>query len=121
MNKREVVIVDGCRTAFGKRGGSLKTFAATELGGICVKALLERTQILERGGTIDSLFTGMAILDAKTAAPARYISQAAEPLLTEDGSLTVEAGQFMYVYCSANAFTDLAPDTEAKLLVTFAE
>jgi len=77
MNTREVVIVDGCRTAFGKRGGSLKTFAGTELGGLCVKALLERTQILERGGKIDSLFAGMAILDAKTAAPARYISQLA--------------------------------------------
>ena len=51
----------------------------------------------------------------------RYISQAAEPLLTEDGSLTVEAGKFLYVYCSANAFTDLAADSDAKLLVTFAE
>ncbi len=51
----------------------------------------------------------------------RYISQAAEPILTEDGSLTAEAGKFIYVYCSANAFTDLAPDSDAKLLVTFAE
>ena len=51
----------------------------------------------------------------------RYILQAAEPLLTEGGSLTLEEGKFVYVYCSANAFTDLAPDSDAKFLVTFAE
>ena len=76
MKEREVVIVDGCRTAFGKLGGSLKDFTATELGSICVKALLERTQIMERGG-VDSLLAGMAIRDSNTNAVARYISQLA--------------------------------------------
>jgi len=77
MKEREVVIVDGCRTAFGKKGGGLKTLAASELGGICVKALLERTGIFERGGKVDSLMAGMAILDSKSNATARYISQLA--------------------------------------------
>ena len=77
MKEREVVIVDGCRTAFGKKGGGLKTFAASDLGGICVKALLERTQLLERGGKVDSLMAGMAILDSNSNATARYISQLA--------------------------------------------
>ena len=76
MKEREVVIVDGCRTAFGKLGGSLKDFSAAELGSICVKALLERTQIMERGG-VDSLLAGMAIRDSNTNAVARYISQLA--------------------------------------------
>ena len=44
---RDVVIVDGCRTAFGKKGGGLKDFAAPELGGICVKALMKRTGLYE--------------------------------------------------------------------------
>lgn len=77
MKEREVVIVDGCRTAFGKKGGGLKGFAASELGGLCVKALLERTQIFERGGKVDSLMAGMAIIDTKSGAVARYIAQCA--------------------------------------------
>lgn len=74
---REVVIVDGCRTAFGKKGGGLKDFSATELGGICVKALLERTELEARGGKVDSLLAGMAIGDTRSNATARYISQLA--------------------------------------------
>jgi len=78
MKEREVVIVDGCRTAFGKMGGGLKDFAATELGGICVKALLDRTGVLERGGKVDSLLAGMAIAEHRAIiGTARYISQCA--------------------------------------------
>ena len=71
---RDVVIVDGCRTPFGKKGGGLKGFAASELGGLCVKALMERTALYERGGAVDSLIAGMAISDTKSKATARYIS-----------------------------------------------
>ena len=74
---RDVVIVDGCRTAFGKKGGGLKNFAAPELGGICVKALMERTGLYERGGAADSLLAGLAICDTKSNATARYIALAA--------------------------------------------
>lgn len=77
MNTREVVIVDGCRTAFGKLGGALKDVSAAELGGICVKALLERTKIAERGGQVDSVFAGMAARDNLARNTARYISQLA--------------------------------------------
>ena len=71
--------------------------------------------LAERFGTPVYLF------DEEFSDGPRYILQAAEPLLTEGGSLTLEEGKFVYVYCSANAFTDLAPDSDAKLLVTFAE
>lgn len=40
---REVVIVDGMRTPFGRRGGTLKDIYATDLSVIAVKALLEKT------------------------------------------------------------------------------
>ena len=42
---REVVLVDGMRTAFGKRGGSLKTFNGTDLAVLVAKALLNKTQL----------------------------------------------------------------------------
>ena len=66
MKEREVVIVDGCRTPFGKKGGGLKTLTSSELGGICVKALLDRTQLFERGGKVDSLMAGMALMVSST-------------------------------------------------------
>ncbi len=39
----DVVIVDGLRTAVGRFGGSLMDFRAQDLGGIVIKALMERT------------------------------------------------------------------------------
>ena len=48
----------------------------------------------------------------------RYISQAAEPALVGDGTISVEAGQFVYIHCSVNEFTADAPDENAKLNVT---
>ena len=48
----------------------------------------------------------------------RYISQAAEPVLVGDGTVSVEAGQFVYIYCSVNEFTADAPDENAKLNIT---
>ena len=48
----------------------------------------------------------------------RYISQAAEPALVGDGTVSVEAGQFVYIYCSVNEFTADAADENAKLNIT---
>jgi hypothetical protein len=48
----------------------------------------------------------------------RYISQAADPVLVGDGTVSVEAGQFVYIYCSVNEFTADAPDENAKLNIT---
>ena len=48
----------------------------------------------------------------------RYISQAAEPVLVGDGTISVEAGQFVYIYCSINEFTADAPNENAKLNIT---
>ena len=48
----------------------------------------------------------------------RYISQAAEPVLDGDGKVSVDEGQFVYVYCSVNEFTEDAPDEHAKLKIT---
>ena len=69
--QREVVIVEGVRTAFGRRGGTLKDFLPTDLAALTVRGLLEKTNILERG-TVDSLFCGSAFGDLKSLGPARY-------------------------------------------------
>lgn len=71
---REVVFVDGARTPFGKRGGTLRDFYGTDLAVIAVKGLLEKTQILEKGGKVDSVFMGSAAGCGHSYTPARYIT-----------------------------------------------
>lgn len=73
---REVVIVEGVRSAFGKRGGGLKDLAGSEIAAQVIQGLLERTNILERGH-VDDVFMGSAIEDANTLFLPRYTSQLA--------------------------------------------
>ena len=47
----------------------------------------------------------------------RYIKQAAEPVLVGDGTVSVEVGQYVYVYCSVNEFTADAADENARVNV----
>lgn len=69
---RNVVIVDGVRTGFGKMGGSLRQFPMTHLAAIAIDGLLDKTQILERGGKVDGVYLGSALHDCQTNAPARF-------------------------------------------------
>ena len=68
---KNVVIVDGIRTPFGKLGGSLRQFHMADLAGMTIKALVERTGIMERGG-VDCVFVGSAAGDARSTNVARY-------------------------------------------------
>jgi len=66
MNKegfmsREVVFVDGMRTAFGTLGKTLSGILGEEMAGLCMKGLIERSKILEKGGVVDCCFMGSAI------------------------------------------------------------
>lgn len=58
------------------------------------------------------------VLDQSFDDGLRYIKQAAEPVLVGDGTIPVDEGQHVYVYCSANEFTADAADEQAKLNVT---
>ena len=69
---RNVVLVDGVRTGFGKIGGSLKQFTMTDLAAITINGLLEKTQLYERGGKVDGYYMGSAFYDPVTHAPARF-------------------------------------------------
>ncbi len=66
MSKRDVVFVDGARTAFGTMGRTLRNFQMEQLGGLALKGLLEKTKLLEKGGVVDALYMGSA-LGASTA------------------------------------------------------
>ena len=48
----------------------------------------------------------------------RYIAQFTEPILVGDGTISVNAGQYVYIYCSVNEFTAEAADENAKLNIT---
>ena len=42
---KEIVIIDGARTAFGTYGGQLRDTSATDLGVVAAKAALERSKV----------------------------------------------------------------------------
>ena len=48
----------------------------------------------------------------------RYIAQFTDPVLIGDGTITVNAGQYVYLYCSANEFTTGVVDENAKIVIT---
>lgn len=60
MSKREVVFVDGARTAFGTLGKTLRNFTIEQLGGLALKGLVEKSKILEKGGVVDAVYAGSA-------------------------------------------------------------
>lgn len=92
MGKREIVFIDGMRTGFGRMGGALKDFAGSDLGALTVRALLEKTKILERG-RVDSLFCGCALGDAQAGGPARYVTLAAGlPVETSASFVEMQCG-----------------------------
>jgi acetyl-CoA C-acetyltransferase len=45
MNNNDVVIIDGCRTAVGNMGGTLKNIPAVDLATVCLKGIIERTGV----------------------------------------------------------------------------
>jgi len=76
MSKRDVVFVDGVRTAFGTMGRTLRNFTMEQLGGLAIKGLLAKTKIIEKGGGVDSVFAGSAIGGTSALNPARWVALA---------------------------------------------
>ena len=71
MDEKEVVFVDGVRTAFGRMGGTLKDVIASKLASIGIKGLLEKTKINERAH-VDSVFLGSSLHCSTALNPARW-------------------------------------------------
>jgi acetyl-CoA C-acetyltransferase len=73
------VIVAGARTPMGKLLGSLKGFAATELGAIAIRAALERSHVAP--GSVDYVIMGQVLSAGSGQGPARIAAtQAGVPL-----------------------------------------
>lgn len=70
---REVVIVDGVRTAFGRMGGGFRNLTSVQLAGMTIKGLCDKTNILEKA-KVDAVFAGSAFGDVNTPNFARYAS-----------------------------------------------
>ncbi len=69
--KREVVIVDATRTAFGRMGGSLRNLSASKLASIAIKGLLDKTGIMEKAH-VDTVMLGSAAHCSQAVNPARW-------------------------------------------------
>lgn len=69
MDDRDVVIVSGARTPIGKFLGALSSLKAPDLGGIAIKAAMERAGI--KGDEPDELFFGNVAQAGVGQAPAR--------------------------------------------------
>ncbi|MCK9230349.1 MAG: thiolase family protein [Syntrophales bacterium] len=92
MEKREVVFVEGKRTAIGRLGGSLKDFTAEELGTLALKGLVDKTEICARG-VVDSVFAGSAFHVARAINPARWILlNAGLPVTTTASYVEMQCG-----------------------------
>ncbi|MFA1822433.1 acetyl-CoA C-acetyltransferase [Virgibacillus oceani] len=72
---RKTVIVSGARTPFGKFGGGLKSFTASQLGGKAIKAALERAGM--EGSEIDEVIMGNVLQGGQGQIPSRQAARAA--------------------------------------------
>lgn len=68
---REVVIVDGARTPFGRMAGDLKDIVSSKLGSIAIRGLVEKTGLAERGA-VDSVILGTGFHCITAMTPARW-------------------------------------------------
>jgi acetyl-CoA C-acetyltransferase len=67
----QVFIVSAARTPIGKFGGALSTVPATELGGIAIRAAVERAGLDPATTTVDDVLMGQVLQAGAGQAPAR--------------------------------------------------
>ena len=92
MNQREVVFVDGVRTAFGTLGRTLRYLTMEELAGLALKGLVEKTKIAEQAH-VDTVFCGSAIGATSALNPARWAVLASGlPMTTAASYVEMQCG-----------------------------
>lgn len=72
---RKTVIVSGARTPFGKLGGALKSFTASQLGGKVIKEALRRADM--QGQDVDEVIMGTVLQGGQGQIPSRQASREA--------------------------------------------
>lgn len=58
---REVVVIEACRTPYGRFGGGLKDFTAPELGALAIKEVIRRTNGKVKPSEVDYVFLGQVV------------------------------------------------------------
>ncbi|MFB1082059.1 acetyl-CoA C-acetyltransferase [Jeotgalibacillus sp. JSM ZJ347] len=71
----KTVIIDGARTPFGKMGGSLASFTASDLGAEAIKEALKRANVAPE--TIDEVILGTVLQGGQGQIPSRQAAQKA--------------------------------------------
>jgi acetyl-CoA C-acetyltransferase len=85
-------LVAGARTPIGKLSGALASFSAVELGGIAIKAALERAGITP--DQVDYVFMGQVLMANQGQIPARQAAyKAGIPLSTPSTSVNKVGAQ----------------------------
>ena len=70
-NLRKVVLVEACRTPYGRFGGALKGFSAPELGALAIKEVLRRTNGKVKPADVDYVFMGQVVAAGAGQVPSR--------------------------------------------------
>jgi acetyl-CoA C-acetyltransferase len=60
-NVREVVVIEACRTPYGRFGGALKDFTAPDLGALAIKEVIRRTNGKVKPSDVDYVFLGQVV------------------------------------------------------------
>ncbi|MEE9913267.1 MAG: thiolase family protein [Deltaproteobacteria bacterium] len=90
---REVVFVEGIRTAFGTLGKTLRTILGEELAGMAIKGLVEKSKVIEKGGVVDCCFMGSAIGPNTAINGARWpVLASGLPLSTSASYIEMQCG-----------------------------
>jgi type II secretory pathway component PulF len=85
------------RTPFGRQGGSMKDMWATDMAAHVVRSLLAKTQILEKGGKVDTVMCGAAAGCGQSFAPARYVVLASGLPLVSAARITANTSDNLLV------------------------
>ncbi|MFD2044391.1 acetyl-CoA C-acetyltransferase [Ornithinibacillus salinisoli] len=72
---RKTVIISGARTPFGKFGGALASFSASQLGGKAIREALERAGL--EGSKIDEVIMGTVLQGGQGQIPSRQAAREA--------------------------------------------
>ncbi len=111
---KNIVIVDGVRTPFGRLGGGLKQFHTADLAAIAIKELMKKTQIDAKD--VDTVFMGTANGDARCPNPARFASLLAG-LPYETSAVAVEMQCGSAIACMNHAaYRIMAGDSECVIV-----
>ena len=71
---REVVIVEACRTPYGRFGGGLKPYDAPELGALAIQEVLRRTEGKVKPEDVDYVIMGHVVSGGCGQVPSRQAS-----------------------------------------------